>query len=127
MGHRIEYLPIHDDLPHKSPIATGSGLPATLAPPRRKRRSRVCVSAMTYYRRSRRKLRKSIGTDMRRGLLSLLLPLAAIPGGWPHHLALGLTDPPGDAKALVAHAPLDMRYQYLTGGANTGGGWATWN
>jgi hypothetical protein len=64
---------------------------------------------------------------MRRGLLSLLLPLAAIPGGWPHHLALGLTDPPGDAKALVAHAPLDMRYQYLTGGANTGGGWATWN
>ena len=64
---------------------------------------------------------------MRRGLLSLLLPLAAIPGGWPHHFALGLTDPPGDASALVRQAPLDMRYQYLTGGVNTGGGWATWN
>lgn len=64
---------------------------------------------------------------MRRGLLSLLLPLAAIPGGWPHHLALGLTDPPGDAQALVQHAPLDLRYQYLTGGVNTGNGWSTWN
>src|SRR5689334_12417505 len=60
-------------------------------------------------------------------MLSLLLPLAAIPGGWPHHFALGLTDQPGDAKALVGRAPLDMRYQYLAGGVNTGRGWATWN
>jgi hypothetical protein len=60
-------------------------------------------------------------------MLSLLLPLAAIPGGWQHHFALGLTDQPGDAKALVQHAPLDMRYQYLAGGVNTGHGWSTWN
>ena len=24
-------------------------------------------------------------------------------------------------------APFGFRYQYLAGGANTGGGWATWN
>jgi hypothetical protein len=27
----------------------------------------------------------------------------------------------------VSHAPLDMRYQYLAGGVNTGRGWSTWN
>jgi hypothetical protein len=64
---------------------------------------------------------------MRRGLLSMVLPLAAIPGAWPHHVAVGLTDPPGDANTLVGRAPLDLRYQYLTGGANSGSGWATWN
>jgi hypothetical protein len=55
------------------------------------------------------------------------LPLVTLPVGWPHHLALGLTDPPGDASRLVQHAPLDLRYQYLAGGVNTGSGWATWN
>ena len=64
---------------------------------------------------------------MRRYALSLLLPLLAIPGGWPHHVAIGLSDPPGDARALVRHAPFDFRYQYLAGGVNTGHGWATWN
>ena len=80
---------------------------------------------------------------VRRIVLLLLLPpfvaLAAgtwpgaalagvpIPPGWPHHLALGAADPPGDAQALRAHALLDMRYQYLAGGVNTGHGWATWN
>ena len=38
-----------------------------------------------------------------------------------------MSDPPGDAQALRAHAPVDIRYQYLAGGANTGHGWATWN
>lgn len=64
---------------------------------------------------------------MRRSLLSVLLPLALLPGGWPHHLALGLSDPPGDGAALAARAQVDMRYQYLAGGVNTGAGWATWN
>jgi hypothetical protein len=59
--------------------------------------------------------------------LSLAIPLAAIPAGWPHHVALGLTDQPRDAAALVRHAPLDVRYQYLAGGVNTGHGWSTWN
>jgi hypothetical protein len=63
---------------------------------------------------------------MRRAFLSLLLPLA-LPTAWPHHVALGLSDPPGDAAALVRHARLDFRYQYLAGGVNTGGGWSTWN
>jgi hypothetical protein len=52
---------------------------------------------------------------------------ASIPAGWPHHVALGTADSPGDAQTLHAHAPVDMRYQYLTGGVNTGHGWATWN
>jgi hypothetical protein len=57
----------------------------------------------------------------------VLLSVVPIPIGWPHHLALGVTDSPGDARALVRHAPFDMRYQYLAGGVNTGKGWATWN
>jgi hypothetical protein len=56
-----------------------------------------------------------------------MLPLAIAPAGWPHHLALGVSDPPGDARALRAHAPVDIRYQYLSGGVNTGHGWSTWN
>jgi hypothetical protein len=64
---------------------------------------------------------------MRRALLSLLLTVLPIPLGWPHHLALGVTDSPGDAKALIGHAPFDLRYQYLAGGVNTGRGWATWD
>jgi hypothetical protein len=64
---------------------------------------------------------------VRRALASVLLLLVPIPAGWPHHLALGATDSPGDAHALVRHAPFDMRYQYLAGGVNTGNGWATWN
>jgi hypothetical protein len=64
---------------------------------------------------------------MRQALLSLMLPLALAPAGWPHHLALGVGDPPGNAQALRAHAPVDMRYQYLAGGVNTSHGWATWN
>jgi hypothetical protein len=50
-----------------------------------------------------------------------------IPGGWPHHLAVGAADSPGAALALRARARVDMRYQYLAGGVNTGHGWSTWN
>src|SRR5436305_13431514 len=64
---------------------------------------------------------------MRRTLLTLMLPFLAIPSGWPHHLALGVSDSPGDAQALRVDARVDMRYQYLAGGVNTGHGWATWN
>jgi hypothetical protein len=47
---------------------------------------------------------------------------------WPFHtLQLGLTDQPGGAAAMVAAAPLRLRYQYLAGGVNTGSGWQTWN
>ncbi len=63
-----------------------------------------------------------------RPTLSVLASLALmLPVGWPHHLVLGVTDPPGDAHRLAAHAPVDARYQYLAGGVNTGHGWATWN
>jgi hypothetical protein len=58
------------------------------------------------------------------GLAALAVP---VPAGWPHHLALGLTDAPGDAAALHARTHLDARYQYLAGGVNTGAGWAGWN
>jgi hypothetical protein len=52
---------------------------------------------------------------------------ATIPPGWPQHLALGVADSPGDAQTLRAQSGVDMRYQYLAGGVNTGHGWATWN
>ena len=38
-----------------------------------------------------------------------------------------MADSPGGAAAMRATAPFGFRYQYLAGGANTGGGWATWN
>jgi hypothetical protein len=63
---------------------------------------------------------------LRRALIPLL-SLIALPLGWPHHLVLGLTDPPGDAARLRARVSLDARYQYLSGGVNTGKGWAGWN
>ena len=53
--------------------------------------------------------------------------LPPLPHGWPKTLQIGLTDPPGDAKALHRSAPFGMRYQYLAGGVNTGSGWSTWN
>jgi hypothetical protein len=53
--------------------------------------------------------------------------LPAIPAGWPSTLQLGMADSPGGAAALRQSVPVGFRYQYLAGGANTGGGWATWN
>ena len=64
---------------------------------------------------------------MRRLVVSMLMSVALLPAGWPHHLLLGVTDSPGDAHALAKRASVDARYQYLSGGVNTGHGWATWN
>jgi hypothetical protein len=82
---------------------------------------------------------------MRRPVLPLLLCLALagsaaaaagkrstaklppLPRGWPHTLQIGLTDPPGGAAALRRSARFGFRYQYLSGGVNTGNGWATWD
>lgn len=52
---------------------------------------------------------------------------APLPAGWPIQLELGLADGPGGAAAMKQTAPFAFRYQYLAGGANTGGGWSTWN
>jgi hypothetical protein len=49
------------------------------------------------------------------------------PAGWPATLQLGLKDAPGDALKSRAKYRTGLRYQYLTGGVNTGRGWATWN
>jgi hypothetical protein len=65
--------------------------------------------------------------SFRRSLLSLVLPLALLPSGWPHHVALGLSESPGNAQRVEAHARFDLRYQYLAGGVHTGSGWSTWN
>src|SRR4051812_22714727 len=61
---------------------------------------------------------------MHAGVAALAAAALALPHGWPHHLAVGVSDAPGDALALRG---LDLRYQYLAGGVNTGGGWSTWN
>jgi hypothetical protein len=53
--------------------------------------------------------------------------LPALPAGWPARVELGMADSPGGAAAMKATAPFGFRYQYLAGGVNTGGGWATWN
>jgi hypothetical protein len=50
-----------------------------------------------------------------------------LPKKWPRRFAIGLSDAPGHAASLRVHARVTFRYQYLTGGLNTGSGWATWN
>lgn len=57
--------------------------------------------------------------------LAALLCTAAAAEAKP--VELGLADSPGGAKKLRQSAPFGYRYQYLAGGVNTGGGWATWN
>jgi hypothetical protein len=52
---------------------------------------------------------------------------APLPPRWPKQMELGMADTPGGAAAMRNTAPFAFRYQYLAGGANTGGGWATWN
>jgi hypothetical protein len=42
-------------------------------------------------------------------------------------IELGLASQPGGAASMHKAAPFGYRYQYLAGGVNTGGGWATWN
>ena len=53
--------------------------------------------------------------------------LGPLPAGWPNRIEIGMGDSPGGAAAMKAAAPFAFRYQYLAGGVNTGGGWATWN
>jgi hypothetical protein len=64
----------------------------------------------------------------------LVLPTAAsprsgalppLPRDWPRTLQVGLTDD-GDAGPLRRSVRLGLRYTYLAGGVNTGGGWSTW-
>jgi hypothetical protein len=54
--------------------------------------------------------------------------LPPLPAGWPYTtLELGVANPPPNAVGASYGLPLGFRYQYLTGGANTGKGWASWN
>ena len=55
-----------------------------------------------------------------------------IPSGMPKHFSFGVMDAPGGEGYLSAMranngTAWDFRYQYLSAGANTGHGWATWN
>jgi len=54
-----------------------------------------------------------------------------IPALFPNYLSFGVMNPPAQASALDDMrsrngAAFTFRYQYLTGGANTGRGWETW-
>jgi len=56
-----------------------------------------------------------------------LPPLSAIPAGLPEDLGLGLMNGPQQLDWMTSSGiRWDYRYQYLTGGVNTDGGWATW-
>ena len=51
----------------------------------------------------------------------------ALPAGLPTTFWMGLASQPGDLDWMHnSHVPWNARYQYLSGGANTGSGWATW-
>ena len=51
----------------------------------------------------------------------------AVPAGLPAHFAFGLGASPGDTWMPQSGIPWDFRFQYLSGGVNTGSGWETWN
>ena len=51
-------------------------------------------------------------------------PRRQSPAGWPSTLEIGMSNPPGGASTMKDTAPFGFRYQYLSGGVNTGGGWA---
>lgn len=67
------------------------------------------------------------------GTATLMRPYAAhavgtIPAGLPAHFMLGLSNHPEEISWMTSsQIPWDLRYQYLSGGVNTGDGWATWN
>ena len=69
------------------------------------------------------------------GDTSGLTPFVADPllvSGIPHYLSFGAMSNPGGTTALddmrtKNGAAFAFRYQYLTGGVNTGHGWETWN
>jgi hypothetical protein len=57
--------------------------------------------------------------------------LGSIPAAFPRYLSFGVMSPPATASALDDMrtnngAAFTFRYQYLTGGVNTGRGWETW-
>jgi hypothetical protein len=53
---------------------------------------------------------------------------ASRPARWPFaHLELGLTNPLGDAASLASPVRFPLRYQYLSGGVNTGRSWQHWS
>lgn len=56
----------------------------------------------------------------------------ALPPGIPNHFSFGVMNAPGDTALLDDMrnhngTAWDFRYQYLSGGVNTGTGWETWN
>ncbi len=52
----------------------------------------------------------------------------AVPAGLPTHFSVGLTSNPTDLAWMTGSGvPWGYRYQYLSGGVNTGSGWSTWN
>ncbi|HZU66478.1 MAG TPA: hypothetical protein VFA09_04300 [Ktedonobacteraceae bacterium] len=54
-----------------------------------------------------------------------------VPAAFPHYFSFGVMNPPGSASQLDDMrsrngAAFSFRYQYLTGGVNTGRGWEQW-
>jgi hypothetical protein len=61
------------------------------------------------------------------GSFSIAAKGCVTPAGIPHRLGIGLMNSPEQLGWMTSSGiPWDYRYQYLTGGVNTGGGWANW-
>jgi len=66
-------------------------------------------------------------TPLPPGTTEALPPSAVVPAGLPQHLGLGLMNNPVQLDWMASSGiAWDYRYQYLTGGVNTGSGWSTW-
>jgi hypothetical protein len=58
--------------------------------------------------------------------LAQVSTMPPMPAGWPAQLELGMSNGVDGAAEMRQAAPFGIRYQYLAGGVNTGGGWTSW-
>ena len=65
--------------------------------------------------------------DAPRAAARTVAALPALPTGWPPTVRARPRRRAGGRRGAAPRGRLPFRYQYLTGGVNTGAGWATWN
>src|SRR5438045_4068764 len=69
--------------------------------------------------------KKSVSIPVHAEGTMLATSLPPIPAGIPSTFSFGLFN--SNISTVHPSIPYNYRYQYLSGGVNTGNGWATWN
>jgi hypothetical protein len=70
----------------------------------------------------------TVSTQTHDAVASNVPDLPRLPGRWTKRgMHLGMADGPGGAERMSRTARFGFRYTYLSGGVNTGQGWANWD